>query len=31
MVLRLAKLVESHLSELPALPTAEPKAEEPKK
>jgi hypothetical protein len=31
MVLRLAKLVESHLSELPAIPTAEPKAEEPKK
>jgi hypothetical protein len=30
MVLRLAKLVESHLSELPALPTTEPKAEEPK-
>jgi len=31
MVLRLAKLVESHLGELPAIPGAEPKAEEPKK
>jgi hypothetical protein len=31
MVLRLAKLVESHLSELPAIPAPEPKAEEPKK
>jgi hypothetical protein len=31
MVVRLAKLVESHLGELPAIPTVEPKAEEPKK
>jgi hypothetical protein len=30
MVLRLAKLVESHLGELPAIPGAEPKADEPK-
>jgi hypothetical protein len=30
MVLRLAKLVESHLGELPAIPGAEPKVEEPK-
>jgi hypothetical protein len=30
MVLRLAKLVESHLGDLPAIPGAEPKAEEPK-
>lgn len=30
MVLRLAKLVESHLGELPAIPGAESKAEEPK-
>ena len=31
MVVRLGKLVESHLSELPAVPGAEPKVEEPKK
>jgi hypothetical protein len=31
MVVRLAKLVESHLGELPAVPGLEPKAEEPKK
>jgi hypothetical protein len=30
MVVRLGKLVESHLSELPAIPGAEPKVEEPK-
>jgi hypothetical protein len=31
MILRLGKLVESHLGELPAVPGAEPKVEEPKK
>jgi hypothetical protein len=31
LVLRLAKMVESHLADLPAVPAPEPKAEEPKK
>jgi hypothetical protein len=30
MVVRLAKLVESHLGDLPPIPGAEPKADEPK-